>query len=273
MATYTEYWVDYSGAKRTGAQVANTRAWAGGPFITGAIRYIDAPDRLGTKHTNKAEYDSMIRAGLKVRLVMQVNTKDADGGYNRGVEYARRAKAGADYLGYTGVIFFTNDRTEVPDPATWRAYLDGAASVLGRARVGAYGFRNALTAAQGHASAFWQAGAESQLVDHANYYQWNNGRTYIDGLEADVNKVIRDYVPGGDWWDMATKDEVKAAVHDGVLSALQEWGYLRYPEGRNLVDDEKQQTASLLGIQSELDELKVISGLLNTLIEATKAKE
>lgn len=271
MANYTEYWVDYSGAKRTGTQVANTRAWPGdpalgvkpGPFITGAIRYIDAPELLRTKHTNKTEYDSLIGAGLKVRLVMQDTTKDSDGGYAAGVARAQRAKAGADYLGYTGVIFFTNDRTEVPDPRTWQAYLDGAASVLGRARVGAYGFANALNAAVGHASAFWQAGAESQLVGHANYYQWNNGRVYIDGLEADLNKVIKDYVPvGADWLDMATKDEVKEAV----VEALEEVLWNRYPDGRNLVDDTKQQTGSLLGIQGQLDNLIAA-------VESLKAKE
>lgn len=194
MANYVEYWVDYSGDKRTGAQVAATR-WNGLP-ITGAIRYIDAPNLLKTKHTNKTEYDSLVNAGLKVRLVFQNNTKDADGGYAAGVANAQRAKAGADYLGYRGVIFFTNDRTELPNPATWQAYLDGAASVLGKDRVGAYGFANAMNAAVGHAAAFWQSGRESELVNHANYYQWNNGRVYIAGLEADLNKVIKDYVPG-----------------------------------------------------------------------------
>lgn len=194
MANYTEYWVDYSGAKRTGAQVANT--YWNGYRITGAIRYIDAPNLLRTKHTNKAEYDSLVGAGLKVRLVMQNTTTDADGGWAAGVANAQRAKAGADYLGYTGVIFFTNDRTTLPNVKTWQDYLDGAASVLGKDRVGAYGFKNAMDAAVGHAAAFWQSGRESELVNHANVYQWNNGRVYIDGLEADLNKVVKDYVPG-----------------------------------------------------------------------------
>lgn len=194
MANYVEYWVDYSGDKRTGAQVAAT-TWNGTP-ITGAIRYIDAPNLLKTKHTNKAEYDSLLAAGLKVRLVMQDKTTDADGGYAAGVARAQRAKAGADYLGYRGVVFFTNDRTELPNPGVWQAYLDGAASVLGKERVGAYGFANAMNAAVGHAAAFWQSGRESLLVNHANVYQWNNGRVYIAGLEADLNKVIKDYVPG-----------------------------------------------------------------------------
>jgi hypothetical protein len=193
MANYTEYWIDYSAAKLTGDQVKAAR-WNGFP-ITGAIRYIDAPNLLRTKHTNKAEYDSLVNAGLKVRLVMQNTTTDADGGYQAGVANAQRALAGADYLGYLGVIFFTNDRTEVPNPAAWTAYLDGAASVLGKDRVGAYGFKNALNYAVGHAAAFWQAGRESDLVNHANVYQWNNGQIVVAGVTCDLNKVIKDYVP------------------------------------------------------------------------------
>jgi hypothetical protein len=193
MANYTEYWIDYSAAKLTGSQV-KAASWNGHP-LTGAIRYIDAPNLLRTKHTNKAEYDSLVGAGLKVRLVMQNTTTDADGGYPAGVANAQRAKAGADYLGYKGVIFFTNDRTEVPNPRAWTDYLDGAASVLGKDRVGAYGFKNALNYAVGHAAAFWQAGRESDLVNHANVYQWNNGQISVAGVTCDLNKVVKDYVP------------------------------------------------------------------------------
>ncbi|MFD9893315.1 glycoside hydrolase domain-containing protein [Amycolatopsis sp. NPDC059027] len=192
MANYTEYWIDYSARKLSGAAVAGTRIGPGGEFCTGAIRYIDAPNLLSTKHTNKAEYDDLITHGVKVRLVHQGDTTDADGGYAEGVARAQRAKAGAEYLGYNGVIFFCNDRPNLPNVASWRAYLDGAASVLGRERVGAYGFYNALNAAVGHASAFWQAGAEYDLVPHANVYQWNNGRVYVSGTECDLNKVITD---------------------------------------------------------------------------------
>jgi Domain of unknown function (DUF1906) len=255
MATYVEYWVDYSAGKLTGTAI-KAASWNGNP-LTGAIRYIDEPDLLRTKHTDLTEYRSLLAAGLKVRLVMQNTTTDADGGYQAGVANAQRAKAGADYLGYSGVIFFTNDRTTVPDAGVWQAYLDGAASVLGIKRVGAYGFANALNLAIGHASAFWQSGRESDLVPHANYYQWNNGSTTVAGIPCDVNKVIRDYVPDADWMDMATKEEVQAAVHDGVLDALRDWGYYRYPDGRNLVDDQKQQTGSLIGLQSQVDKLIV----------------
>lgn len=196
MVNYIEYWADYSAGKRTGDQVKNTLAFQGGPNLTGVIRYIDAPNLLRTKHTNKAEYDSIVASGLKVQLVFQNTTTDADGGYAAGVANAQRAKAGADYLGYPGIIYFTNDRTTLPSPKTWTDYLDGAASVLGRDRVGAYGFKNAIDAAVGHATGFWQSGRESDLTGHTDVYQWNNGRIYIAGLEADLNKVIRVYAPG-----------------------------------------------------------------------------
>ncbi len=184
------YWLDYSAAKLSGSTIKN----AG---YGGVIRYIDAPDRLRTKHTNLAEYNDHRANGLVVRLVFQNNTTDADGGYAAGVANAQRAKAGADYLGYNGVIFFTNDRTTLPNVQTWRDYLRGASDVLGFARVGAYGFRNALNAAIGHASAFWQSGRRSELVGHANYWQDNNTQVTVGGVLCDRNEVINDYSPSG----------------------------------------------------------------------------
>ncbi len=78
----------------------------------------------------------------------------------------------------------------------------------------------------------------------------------MSGLQCDLDKVINDYSPPeADWLDMATEAEVKNAVHDGVLDALKEWGYYRYEDGRNLVDDAKQQTGSLLGLQTQIDAL------------------
>lgn len=185
------YWLDYSAAKLAGATIK-----AAG--YAGVIRYIDAPNLLTTKHTSLSEYRSHIAAGLTVRLVHQGTTTDADSGFQGGVNRATRAKAGADMLGYAGVIYFTNDRTTVPNPAAWRAYLDGAASVLGKARVGAYGFDNALNAAVGHASAFWQAGRRSDLVPHANFWQDNNTQVTVGGITCDRNLVINDYTPEDD---------------------------------------------------------------------------
>src|SRR3990170_8084609 len=177
------WWLNYSSAKLTGLVIK-----AAG--YTGVIRYIDAPERLRTKHTNKTEYDSHVTAGLRVQLVMQNTTTDADGGFGGGVANATRALAGANYLGYTGAIYFVNDRTTVPSPATWRAYLDGAASVLGLERTGAYGFRNAIDLAVGHATFFWQAGRRSDVAAHTHVWQDNNTQVTVAGVLCDRNLIL-----------------------------------------------------------------------------------
>jgi hypothetical protein len=182
------YYLDYSTAKLSGDLIK-----ASG--YTGVIRYIDAPNLLRTKHTDLAEYQDHIVAGLVVRLVMQVDTDDADGGFPAGVALARRAKEGADYLGYSGVVFFTNDRPELPSPDTWAAFLDGAASIMGLSRTGAYGHRNAILEAHGHAAAFWQAGRQSDLTIAAHYWQDNNTQVRVGGVLCDRNLVIGDYSP------------------------------------------------------------------------------
>lgn len=181
------YWLDYSAAKLSGPTIS-------GAGYTGAIRYIDSPQMLSDKHTNLAEYTSLRAAGLSVWLVFEVNTNDPDGGFSAGVANATRAKAGADMLGYSGPIFFCNDRTTVPNPSTWQAYLDGAASVLGIGRVGAYGFYGAMGFAVGHASYFWQAGQISDVLPHVHIWQDNNTQVQVGGITCDRNLILKDLV-------------------------------------------------------------------------------
>lgn len=178
------WYLDYSAAKLSGTTIKN----AG---YRGAIRYIAAGRE--SKQTNLTEYRSHLAAGLDVWLVCQAGTSDADQGFARGAELARAAKAEADGLGYPSnrVIFFTNDRVELPSPAAWRAFLDGAASVLGRSRVGAYGFANAMDAAKGHAVAFWQAGRRSELRAHVNFWQDNNTQVTVGGILCDRNLLLK----------------------------------------------------------------------------------
>lgn len=187
----TELMIDYSAGKLSSAAIKAARF--NGQAITGAIRYIDSPVNLKTKHTSVAEYNDLVSHGIKVRLVFESGVNDSAGGRAAGVAFAQRALAGADSLGYTGVIYFCNDQTTLPSISNWQAYLDGAASVLGIRRVGAYGFRNAIDAAQGHASTFWQSGAQSALRPGINAWQWNNGNTTIAGIVCDVNYVYSDY--------------------------------------------------------------------------------
>lgn len=186
------YWLDYSAAELSGTIIKN----AG---YTGAIRYIDSVAMLGRKHTSLAEYRSLKAAGLGVRLVMQTTTTASAGGYPTGVDHAKRAKNGADYLGYPGVIYFTNDRVELPSPAEWQAYLLGAMSVLGKTRVGAYGFGNAMDAAdRAGTQHFWQAGRRSDVRSFVQIWQDNNVQVTVGGITCDRNLILKPLVEESD---------------------------------------------------------------------------
>lgn len=243
------WWADYSAAKRTSAQL-KAHGYAG------VIRYIDAPDRLRTKHTNKAEWDELGRGGLDRMLVFEHNTDDPLGGYARGRAYALRAKAGADYLDYAGPIFFCADRWFATPghvtitPAMFRAYLDGAASVLGRARIGAYGFADAMDAAVGHAAFFWQAGSRSVVRDHVHAWQDNNHQPVVYGVQTDRNLIIKPMTGGGGaagGGDTVSKADVEAGLVDyferkrfepsqpGDQPDMNLWGSIRHTHGYSLM--------------------------------------
>ena len=181
------YWLDYRAARLTGPTIK-----AAG--YTGTVRYIGAGST--DKRIDATEYRSQVAAGLTVLLVCQGTTTDADGGYARGAAMAKAAVDDAKVRapGYTGPIFFTNDRPTLASPATWRAYLDGAASVLGRARVGAYGFANAMDAAVGHATYFWQAGRRADVRPHVHLWQDNNVQVQVGGITCDRNLVLKPIV-------------------------------------------------------------------------------
>lgn len=211
------YWLDYSAAKLTGSVIK-----AAG--YTGVIRYLDSPERLSTKHTNRSEFESHKAAGLSIMMVMQTSTTASDGGFATGVDHARRALAGANHLGYTGPIFFTNDRTTVPNPSAWRGYLDGAASILGRARTGAYGFRNAMDLAVGRASYFWQAGRRSDVAGHTHIWQDNNTQVTVGGVLCDRNLILKDLED-----DMPTAREIA----DELLNTPLDMGWKRPGQTEN----------------------------------------
>lgn len=205
------YWLDYSAAKLTGPVIKA----AGYP---GVIRYIDSPENLGWKHTTKAEYASHKAAGLGIRMVMQTTTTASDGGFPVGVAHARRALAGAQYLGYAGVIYFTNDNTALPDPQEWADYLKGAASVLSWDDVGAYGFANAMDAARDRTACrhFWQAGRRSDVRAFVQVWQDNNTKVIVGGIECDRNLILKPLTTPTEENDMEYTDP----WDDAALNAL-----------------------------------------------------
>lgn len=180
------YWLDYSAAKIAGS-VIRAAGYAG------VLRYIDSPVNWRTKTTNDAEYASHKAARLDIRLVMEVNTADANGGRANGIALAKRAKAGADALGYTGVIYFCNDTPSLPSSTLWDDFLTGAASVLGWSRVGAYGFANAMDIASHMTECkhFWQAGRRSDVRPFVQIWQDNNTQVTVGGITCDRNLILK----------------------------------------------------------------------------------
>jgi hypothetical protein len=192
------YYLDYA-AGTLGGQTIKSAGYGG------TIRYVTSPALMqppnpgNPKHITRSEYESHLAAGLDVWLVYQGTTTDADGGYEIGRRNALRAVEGClnqqsnrqGPVGYIGPIFFTNDRTTLPSIRRWQEYLDGAASVIGFDRVGAYGFGNAMDAAVGHANYFWQAGRRRDVRNFVHFWQDNNTQVTIGGKLCDRNLVLK----------------------------------------------------------------------------------
>jgi hypothetical protein len=200
--------IDYSAAQLDGRTIAQTKVGPQGEYATGAIRYIDdiSNSRLvRTKHITKAEYASLKAAGIAMdAMYMEVGVDDPLGGYAQGQAYARRAQAGADYLGWRGKILFCCDRWFNSSGRTpisvkiWQDYLDGAVSILGRSIVGGYGFADAIDAARGHVDFAVQCGARSAVRSWVSGWQDNNVQPKVGGISADRVLILNPFnAPGG----------------------------------------------------------------------------
>jgi Domain of unknown function (DUF1906)/Putative peptidoglycan binding domain len=162
------------------------------------IRYIGYPDNPKCISHYPGAYQAHVRAGRMVLLVAEQGTSDPAGGFAGGVAMARRALRDANSVGYPAAlpIFFCADgwlSASNISVATAMAYLDGAASVVGRARTGAYGFRDFIKAARagGHARWLWLCGTSPTDAEVAqgwpHFYQWNNGTINPGGVSADLD--------------------------------------------------------------------------------------
>lgn len=214
-------YIDYSSGTISGAAIK-----AAG--YKGALRYITSPDRMNPpganqKHMTWEEYNDHKANGLDTVFIFQGNTADADSGFSGGVANAQRAVAGMKSLGapLDTPVFFTNDRPTLPNPESWRQYLLGARSVLGR--VGQYGFRNAIDAGWSVADWHWQCGALSALREGVHVYQWNNGSDNVGGRTVDINRVYKTLI--GDS-DMQWNDVVTVTTADGKYSEKHTLGEL-----------------------------------------------
>jgi hypothetical protein len=166
--------IDYSAGN--GLTTGQMQA-AGVTFVCRYLAYLP-----NSKVINSAEFGNLTAAGLGVVLVWEQSGRDANRGYAGGQADAAEADRQARALGAAGaVIYFAPCDYDAPeaDQPKINAYLDGAASVVGRARTGFYGglhpLRRALDA--GKATWGWQTYAWSggEWDSRAHIQQYHNG--------------------------------------------------------------------------------------------------
>lgn len=211
--------VDYSWGRPDLAELARL----GKRFI---IRYVSW-DRTG-KNLNKSEADNAIAAGLSVVTNWEWDARDQLGGRSRGVEHAREAdrlhRAAGGPAGRP-IYFSTDFDASTAQLATCYAYLEGAASVLGWARVGVYGSRRTIDymASRG-VRWLWQTYAwsgfsplsgrfdedNSRWHSKANLHQYNNG-VRVAGADCDLNRAMT--VDFGQWGQASGGIETMFCAH------------------------------------------------------------
>ncbi|GAA0286868.1 hypothetical protein GCM10009527_097970 [Actinomadura nitritigenes] len=166
-----------------------------------ACRYL-SHDTTG-KNLNRGEAIELSAGGIALVVVWEHAAARALAGHDAGREDARDADAQARACGMPSdrPIYFAVDFDASPSQqAAINAYLDGAASVIGRGRVGIYGgywpVKRALDA--GKARWAWQtyAWSGSRWDPRAQLQQYDNGER-IAGVDLDLDRaMVADY---GQW--------------------------------------------------------------------------
>jgi len=169
--------VDFSWARPGGAALVAS----GKRFV---VRYLTGDGKALTA----AEVADYHDHGLSIALVFETTKGRALGGQAAGTVDGQSARNAAAALGIpTAVpIYFAVDFDASADqqPAI-DAYLKGAASVLGRDRIGVYGGLRVVTRCHDNATArwFWQTYAWSggKIAPFIHLYQYHNGQTINHG--------------------------------------------------------------------------------------------
>jgi hypothetical protein len=201
----------------------------------GVVRYVGTPGR--GKNLTRAEAQAMRAAGIPIALVYEASAGWMFGGKAAGVAAAKAVLADPALVSsdtYVApqirCVYFADDEDTVTSAqfAAVAVCLDGAASVLGRARTGVYGEADVIDAAlPGHAAWGWQTRAWSggRVSGKAALLQ-QTGYVYPGGVECDRNTILQD-----DWGqtpyqgdDMPLTaddiDAVKTAIHADMVTLL-----------------------------------------------------
>ncbi|MFE9578619.1 glycoside hydrolase domain-containing protein [Nocardia sp. NPDC006044] len=257
--------LDYAAARPGGAAI---RA-AGFDFV---VRYLsDGGVSLPGKLLTPAEADDLRANGVSIAANWETTATRMLDGYGAGVVDARAGLAQVLRCGGRPdrPIYFSADFDVTPqDQQRINAYLDGAATVLGRANVGIYGgywpVSRALDA--GSASWAWQTDAWSggRVEARRNLHQTLRQQV-VGGVVCDVNEAgTTDF---GQWDFFAQEDADVTPEQEAVLRDIQiqlrgpglaGWPQLGDANGpaRTLVDGVAAALARIGELEGEVGELR-----------------
>ncbi|MCU1680925.1 MAG: hypothetical protein JWQ81_1664 [Amycolatopsis sp.] len=206
-------WADYSGGRPSGATLK-----ADG--YVGVIRYVG----LGSagKRITAAEYQDLVRNGIQVLLVAELNTDDAwvaADDYAAGVSHANTARADARTCGIPDsvpILAAADSHATAGQVADAVKYARGFNDALGHTESGTYGFLETLTGAHnaGVGSYFWLAGSQPSAANQQWIHLWqrNDGTAPVAGVQVDISEQ---YLPIGAP-DMLLTDNVHMPNWAGV---------------------------------------------------------
>lgn len=209
-------YADFSGG-RPGAAALKAAGFAG------VVRYVG----IGSpgKRITAPEYADYAANQVDVLLVFEGAATDVAGGYAAGVANATAALNDAASLGTpVSVPIAAACDSHVGGSVTAAnavAYAQGAASVLGTARTGFYGFSDTLAPvhAAGAVSWYWLCGTQPTAAQAAwvNLWQDNTQTQTVAGVSCDVNWT---YAPLATPEDDLTPDQANqlAAVFNQIVN-------------------------------------------------------
>lgn len=193
------------------------------------------------KNLTGPEALSLHRAGLEIVTVWESTATRALDGHAAGVA---DAKAALDQLHQIGAphgvpVFFAVDFDPGAHSYQTDAYFDGAASVLGKARVGMYGGYNAVSRHLYRGFLYaWQTYAWSGGKWHprAHLRQYDNGKE-LAGVSCDFNQAVApDY---GQWKYVITRPAKKPNIAARIVRSLRLGGFSA-PQSNQILADAKR---------------------------------
>lgn len=257
--------LDYAAARPGGAAI---RA-AGFDFV---VRYLsDGGVTLPGKLLTPAEADDLRAHGVSIAANWETTATRMLDGYGAGVVDARAGLAQVLRCGGRSdrPIYFSADFDVTPqDQQRINAYLDGAATVLGRANVGIYGGYWSVSRAldAGSASWAWQTDAWSGgNVEARRSLHQTLRQQVVGGVVCDVNEAG---TPDFGQWDFFAQEDAdvtpeQEAVLRDIQIQLRGPGLAGWPQlgdaggpGRTLVDGVAAALARIGELEGEVGELR-----------------